>query len=92
MYAVESRVYATAALRADDSFALDPLARLERVAVTLAGELDVLALEQRIKERVRAASCMAWVGALGSGPGAGEPANTAPKDRAEAGGAGARVL
>ena len=28
MYAVESRVYATAALRADDSFALDPLARL----------------------------------------------------------------
>ena len=32
---------------------LDPLARLERVAVTLAGELDVLALEQRIKDRVR---------------------------------------
>jgi hypothetical protein len=28
MYAVESRVYATAALRADDSFTLDPLARL----------------------------------------------------------------
>ncbi len=31
----------------------DPAVRLERLAVELVGELDVLALEQRIKERVR---------------------------------------
>ncbi len=31
----------------------DPARRLERLAVEMSGELDVLALEQRIKERVR---------------------------------------
>jgi ATP-dependent Lon protease len=31
----------------------DPAVRLERLAVTLTGDLDVMAIEQRIKERVR---------------------------------------